>query len=299
MLLSVVGAGRDPESSTAQVPVLKSGVRILIAEDNLVNRRLALAQLKQLGIQADAVSNGREALQVLERATYDLILMDGQMPELDGYLTTAEIRQREGKDQHTIIIALTADALSGDKERCLAVGMDDYLSKPVKTVKLHEMLRRWLPALETPGQDKSGSDIFDETGAMRIITDRHERPTTVRFRKANSENYGLDMTVIEDLLAQGGVDLVGTLSESLRQEAHKQIPILADALTIGDLAIANAAAHGLKGAAWSLGLRELANACLAIEHAIEVGMADTARLHQELVKAYERGQAGLDEIVKG
>lgn len=300
MLLSVVGAGRETVESITRTQQVRSGVRVLVAEDNLVNRRLALAQLKQMGIQADAVSNGREVLQVLERATYDLILMDGQMPELDGYLTTAEIRRLETRDHHTIIIALTADALSGDKERCLAMGMDDYLSKPVKTQKLHEMLRKWLPALDEPVSEKITTDVFEEaSAAYRTITDRVDRPTTSRYRQMVEDDHGLDASVVEDLLSQGGIELISTLSESLRQEAIKQLPRLAEALATGDHAVANASVHGLKGAAWSLGLREFASACMAIEHAIEVGMADTERLHQELVKAYERGQTGLDKLVSG
>jgi two-component system, sensor histidine kinase and response regulator len=299
LLLSEVGAGRDPVASPEISKLIAPGMRILVAEDNLVNRRLALAQLKQLGIHADAVSNGREVLHVLERATYDLILMDGQMPELDGYLTTAEIRRQEAGDLHTIIIALTADALSGDRERCLAVGMDDYLSKPVKTNLLHEKLRQWLPAIVTPPVANDGRDPFDDSSAVRVLTERHERPTTSRFRRLVQREQGLDAAVIEDLVGQGGIDLLSTLSESLRQEAGKQLPILAQALTAGDIPTASAAVHGLKGAAWSLGLRELASTCMALEHAIEVGMADTERLHQEMNKAYERGQAGLDDIVKG
>ena len=299
ILLSAVGAGQDPIALPEQNKLIATGVRILVAEDNLVNRRLALAQLKQMGIHADAVSNGREVLQVLERATYNLILMDGQMPELDGYLTTAEIRRREAGDRHTIIIALTADALSGDRERCIAMGMDDYLSKPVKTMMLRDMLRRWLPGLAAPTAVVEGNDPFDDSNGVRSVTERHERPTTSRFRRLVQREHGLDSAVIEDLVAQGGIELLSTLSESLRQEAAKQLPVLAQALTAGDIPTASAAVHGLKGAAWSLGLRELASACMALEHAIEVGMADTARLHQEAVKAYERGQAGLDEIVNG
>jgi HPt (histidine-containing phosphotransfer) domain-containing protein len=105
--------------------------------------------------------------------------------------------------------------------------------------------------------------------------------------------------VIEDLLAQGGVALLSTLSESLRLEAVGQLPVLEQAMSANDAVAATAAAHRIKGAAWSLGLRGLASACLGLEHALAVGMADTARLHQEVVKAYERGQNALDTIVKG
>ena len=104
---------------------------------------------------------------------------------------------------------------------------------------------------------------------------------------------------VMDLLAQGGLALLSTLSESLRQEAAIQIPVLEQAVAQSDHTTASAAAHRIKGAAWSLGLRSLASACLGLEHAVAGGMADTTRLCHEVVKAYERGQAALDAIVKG
>jgi two-component system, sensor histidine kinase and response regulator len=301
-LLATVGAARDPGEQPAAMAALRPDVRVLVADDNLVNRRLALAQLAQIGIKADAVANGKEALTALQRATYDLVLMDGQMPELDGYLATAEIRNREGNDRHTIIIAMTADALSGDRERCLAAGMDDYLSKPVKIADLRATLARWLPAMAAPEAPAGEDDPFgDDPGSTRARggTDAIERPTTARYRKLIRESGELDPAVIEDLLAQGGVALLSTLSESLRLEAVGQLPVLEQAMSANDAVAATAAAHRIKGAAWSLGLRGLASACLGLEHALAVGMADTARLHQEVVKAYERGQNALDTIVKG
>jgi len=305
-LLSTVGAAREPGEQPRTTQALRTDVRVLVADDNLVNRRLALAQLSQLGIKAEAVSNGQEALSALERTAYDLVLMDGQMPELDGYLATAELRRREGNERHTMVIAMTADALSGDRERCLAAGMDDYLSKPVKLADLRTTLGRWLPASPIPepttakevSDDPFGDDAHGGRGRGGN-TEAHERPTTARYRRLIQESGELDPAVIEDLLAQGGVALVSTLSESLRQEAINHLPVLERAVAGNNNAAALAAVHHFKGAAWSLGLRGLANACLGLEHALDVGMADTARLCQEVLKSYERGQAALDAIVKG
>jgi two-component system, sensor histidine kinase and response regulator len=274
-------------------------VRVRGADDNLVNRRLALAQLAQVGVTADAVANGLEALAALERVPYDLVLMDGQMPELDGYLATAELRRREGSQRHTIVIAMTADALSGDRERCLAIGMDDYLAKPVKIAELRAALARWLPPVAVPASAAADDPFADDSGPHRLRNDPVDRPTTARFRRLIHERDGLDPTVIEDLMAQGGIDLIASLSDSLRQEAITQLPGLEHAVNAGDATAAAIAAHRLKGAAWSLGLRELASACLALEHALDVGLADTTRLHQEVVKSYERGQASLEAIIKG
>jgi CheY-like chemotaxis protein len=120
---------------------------VLLAEDIPTNQQIVIALLKKLGLSVDAVSNGREAIEALSSRDYDLILMDLQMPEMDGLEASVAIRA-EGSPvrQPTIpIIALTADAMSGDRDRCLAAGMNDYLTKPISPNELIAILRKWLP----------------------------------------------------------------------------------------------------------------------------------------------------------
>jgi PAS domain S-box-containing protein len=117
--------------------------RILLAEDNLINRKLVLKMLENRGYQTDAVLNGEEAVKKLGSTSYDLVLMDVQMPVKNGYEATREIRKNEG-DTHIPIIALTAHAIKGDREKCLDAGMDDYISKPIKPDELTNVMERWL-----------------------------------------------------------------------------------------------------------------------------------------------------------
>ncbi|HEY9702187.1 MAG TPA: response regulator, partial [Allocoleopsis sp.] len=117
--------------------------QILVVEDIIINQKIILKQLERLGYKADCVGNGQEALDILSNQQYNVILMDCQMPILDGYETTEILRKLEGENRH-IIIGLTAYAMEGDRGKCLAAGMDDYLTKPLNINDLSNMLKKWL-----------------------------------------------------------------------------------------------------------------------------------------------------------
>ena len=155
LLASLVPAPASAAAAAAPAPAAarpapveapRSTARILVAEDNPVNQQLARAMLLRLGYQADVVGNGQEAVDVVMTVPYDLVLMDCQMPVMDGFEATRMIREREGETRHTHIVAVTANAMEGDRKRCLDAGMDDYLPKPFRAGDMRRILARWVPA---------------------------------------------------------------------------------------------------------------------------------------------------------
>ncbi len=172
LVLRLLGGGApEPGPPPQGAAAVRLSGRVLVAEDNVVNQRLAVAQLATLGVHADVAADGVEALAALARLPYDAVLMDCQMPEMDGYQATRELRRREaarGDQRRLPVIAMTANAMGGDRERCLAAGMDDYLAKPVHLEALALALARFL--------------VQDERGARRAGRRRavHRRPRRAR-----------------------------------------------------------------------------------------------------------------------
>lgn len=165
-LLQEIARGLEPRASDAQpespspaftantgAPAAAApadGPRLLVADDNLINQRVAVALLEKRGYRVEVAGNGREAVRMSETTGYEAILMDCQMPELDGYQATAEIRRREGGERRIPIIAMTANTMAGDRERCLEAGMDDYIAKPIRLEELDDVLDRLRAGRVTP-----------------------------------------------------------------------------------------------------------------------------------------------------
>jgi len=154
-LKALLDRGRDahPLPAVAEVAPLAEGTfssaRLLLTEDNAVNQKVAVAMLRKLGFQADLANNGLEAIEMVRAGDYDLVLMDCQMPEMDGFQATRAIREGEDGTRRLPILAMTANAMQGDRERCLEAGMDDYIAKPITIVDLRTALHRWLSPAQT------------------------------------------------------------------------------------------------------------------------------------------------------
>ena len=208
-------------------------LRLLLAEDNLVNQRVAVRLLEALGHTVTVAGHGGEALAALDRAAFDLVLMDVQMPEVDGFEATAEIRRREGgTGRRTPVVAMTAHAMKGDRERCLAAGMDDYLSKPVVRAELVRVLA-WADA-------------------------RRARPTAPEAPPA------LDRVAALERL-EGDEELWAEVAALFRADAPRLLAELRDAVAVGDPAAVQRSAHGLKGAAGYVGASPAADAAHRLE----------------------------------
>ncbi len=219
---------RDSDSSR------KSGVRLLVAEDNSINLKLICEFLKSLGLKADTATDGRKALDAWERTPYDLILMDCQMPEMDGLEATRWIRQREqervrgpGSPSRVVIIAVTANAMKGDRERCLQAGMDDYLSKPIQWDEFREVLDRWVSELGDQA-DESGTDIAGKAGP----TATHAEPDPVLpvdIRRLERATFGdvAKMREIIGMYLEQSDELYARLQEAIEAGALEDLEFAA------------------------------------------------------------------------
>jgi CheY-like chemotaxis protein len=169
----------DPARPASQIADMKSAlagrsagwpIRVLVAEDNVVNQKVAVRMLERLDLRADVAADGREAVRMFELLPYDLVFMDCQMPEMDGYEAAREIRRREGPGRRVAIIAMTADVMAGCRERCLEAGMDDFIGKPVAMAALFEALLTWVPVRAPAPAGLEHQDLPPEAAAIAQLS---------------------------------------------------------------------------------------------------------------------------------
>jgi TMAO reductase system sensor TorS len=260
--------------------------RVLIAEDNAVNRLVATAQLKKLGYAADSVTNGLEVLEALSRIPYDIILMDCQMPELDGYETTRQVRQRGGHQPY--IIALTASAMQGDRELCLAAGMDDYITKPVRTAALKAALEQrseieWNGVAGSPAKPEpasahheSVSDLSDTSPSEEVLVDID------RLRDVADDKPDRMQQLIDLYLTQAAPMLDG-LHEAIQTNSS------------GDVA---RIAHKLVGSSISCGVEAFTQPLRELERLGHEGdLAGAHALFEDVCHKFPRVQSVLTQLM--
>jgi CheY-like chemotaxis protein/HPt (histidine-containing phosphotransfer) domain-containing protein len=244
--------------------------RLLIAEDNVINQRVAAGVLESLGYRCDLVSNGHEAVEAALRFPYDAILMDCQMPEMDGFAATAEIRRREGDTRHIPIIALTADVLEDARRKCLQAGMDAYVTKPLRREQLAAALERWVhkaPAAKSePEAAVDAGDLIDQEqfAAVRAATQR------------------------------GGPQVHDSLIELFLRDSELHIAELKRLLTLIDAAGIATCAHSLRGSAGNIGASKVMRLTGEIDQLAKENRIDAIRpLIPALEAVFERTKRAM------
>ncbi len=260
-------AAPSAPSSVARAP-RTAGLRVLVAEDHAVNQIVATRMLSRLGCNARIVDGGQAALDALSTDTFDVVLMDCQMPGMDGYEATRLLRERERDGgRRTPVIAMTANAMQGDREVCLTAGMDDYIAKPVRMEELAAMLEQW------SGQSAGIGTSGDTVGAQPPVFD----PNVLRDIVGDDEDF------VQEVLAE------------FASASPEQIADIERSFEAGPDALMRAA-HALKGACRSIGAWQLAEACAGLERE---GRAGNVPEGPELMQAVREAYAALSSFIDG
>jgi len=287
--------------TAAAPPALPKDLRVLLAEDNPVNQKVALRMLEKWGIRAEAVGTGREAVRMLEQFEYDIVLMDVQMPEMDGFEATTEIRLRETRTgRHTPIIAMTAHALQGDRRRCLVVGMDDYISKPVDQDHLLAALSRWAP-------HAAASGIVPAPHAPAAPEARAAAVPATPPRPAREAASIIPLPVahaIVDLdqfaeVGCGDAEFERELVDDFIASSSNQLANLRVALAAENPGGIQRAAHALKGASRTLGAVRMGETAQQLEALGEEKRLDGAEtLIQRVTLDFDEARAAFEQHLR-
>jgi two-component system, sensor histidine kinase and response regulator len=252
--------------------------RILVAEDNPVNQKVAVRMLEKRGFRVDVAANGLEAVEAVSRRPYAAVLMDCQMPEMDGYEATAAIRELDSAARQVPIIAMTAQAMQGDRERCIAAGMDDYVSKPIAPETLDEALARWIAVTPPAEEDIAAPD--EVVGASHDVLDRK---------------------TLDDLRAlqeEDEPDLLAELIDLFLQDTSPRMSTMEQALAEGDASAVAQVAHSLKGSCGNLGAKQMSELCAQLEATAHSGdLVQARKLFPHLQQEYARVHDALSREV--
>jgi CheY-like chemotaxis protein/HPt (histidine-containing phosphotransfer) domain-containing protein len=254
-----------PDESVGRRPSplsLSPGALLLVAEDNLVNQKVVVALLTNGGYSVDLAPDGEQAVRSSAAVRYDAIVMDCQMPVMDGYQATRAIRTAEGRERHTPIIALTAGAMIGEQERCVAAGMDDYLTKPIDREKLLATLARWISLAQQPRE----SDL--EMTPAPIGTSPTDLPD------ATVLDAGLIAELVD--LDHGSVGLLTELVSLFRSTVDGHLDQLDASIAAADAPATRSAAHAISGASASIGAITVASLARELEHLASEARLDAA-----------------------
>jgi PAS domain S-box-containing protein len=274
--------------------------RILVADDNETNQMVAVQILRRLGYHAEVAANGAEALEAFRTMPFDLILMDCQMPQMDGYEATRAIREAEkATGRHIPIVAATANAMRGDREKCLAAGMDEYLSKPVKMDELKTMLERWISRKPAASAGSTDARRGRATSGGEAHADRSpasaSRPGS--GKKKGKRMDPLDPEVFGQLKqADGGSGgFLGALIDKFLEEAPARLKILSESADRGDKEAVVKAAHSLKGSSGTLGAKGLSEMCAGLEECGKAGrMSEVGMRLSAIQEEFDRVRKALD-----
>lgn len=277
-------AAQLPAEFVDAAPRWRGAPRVLVAEDNIINQQVAQHMLQLLGCQVDVVANGLEALESLAQVPYDLVFMDCQMPECDGYEATRRLR-RTGADT-VPVVAMTANVMPGDRQRCLDAGMNDYVSKPVHPEEIDAILRRFLAtqlADDEPG-DQGHTGLTPVLGIQPVPATLVAPPPA----EAQLRDAAIDLKIVNALKAMQARGsrrtMIADLLAVFRAQAVEVGDLLQAALDAGDPQRVREAAHRFKGACGCIGAAQLADCARSVEMAArEDRMADAAHAHRALV----------------
>ncbi|MGH8762790.1 MAG: response regulator, partial [Nitrosospira sp.] len=294
-----------PEIPETQVPGSSHrphiGTRVLLAEDNVTNQIVGSAMLRNLGCHVDVAANGREAIQMVETFPYEIVFMDCEMPEMDGFEATAAIRRRSDGKSRLPIVAVTAQAMQGDKGNCLLAGMDDYIPKPAKQEDFAAALKRWAPAK----QQEDGDEIQqyhaeNEKTASVGTANSSSSPLSSFSSGASGAPSALNANAVARLRALGEVtepSLMSRIFTSFLNEGAERIKLLRISLDGSDAKLLRKTAHTLRGASLSIGalhMAELAQQLEALDKAHSA--AGAGALIEQIEGEFERIKAEIAKL---